>query len=186
MTNVATTPPASADTVGSSASVVGVYDDIEAAQQAVTRLTEAGFPIDHVSIVGQNLQSETQFNGFVSAGDVAKSSATMGAWVGGLFGLLTGFAALFIPGVGPVLVLGPLAATAIGAAEGAVGAGVLGGILGAFIERKHIPKFSEHLKAGKYLVVVHGSQEQVTRASGVMRETGASDITEGTTPAAAA
>ncbi len=80
-----------------------------------------------------------QLNGFVTTGDIAKTGAAAGAWVGGLFGLLTGVAALFIPGVGPVLAIGPLASTVVGAAEGAVGAGVLSAIVGYFVSKKTIP-----------------------------------------------
>ena len=56
-------------------------------------------------------------NGLVTTGDNAGPSAATGAWVGGMFGLLAGVALLFVPGAGPLIVLGPLAAAAVGAAE---------------------------------------------------------------------
>jgi hypothetical protein len=66
------------------------------------------------------LVSVCRVTGFVTAGDIAGPSAATGAWVGGLFGLLSGTALLFIPGSGPLIVLGPLATAAIGAAQGAL------------------------------------------------------------------
>ncbi|MGH3842368.1 MAG: general stress protein [Pseudonocardiaceae bacterium] len=61
-------------------------------------------PAEQVSIVGQDLHSETHVHGFVTTGDVAKTGAKTGAWVGGLFGVLTGAALLFVPGVGALVV----------------------------------------------------------------------------------
>ena len=70
-------------------SVVAVYDTPDKATRAIESLVKAGFPSDRVSVIGQSLQSEVQLNGFVTTGDVAKTGAAAGAWVGGLFGLLT-------------------------------------------------------------------------------------------------
>lgn len=138
--------------------VVGVYDSMKDAEAAVRALLDQGVPADQVSIVGQDLHSETEVHGFVSTGDVAKTGAKTGAWVGGLFGVLTGVAVLFVPGVGALIVLGPLAAGALAAAEGAAAGGGLGAMLGHFIAKKHVPKFSRHLEAGKYLVLRHQPQ----------------------------
>jgi hypothetical protein len=138
--------------------VVGVYESMKDAESAVRTLLEQGVPAGQVSIVGQDLHSETQVHGFVTTGDVAKTGAVSGAWVGGLFGVLTGAALLFVPGVGALVVLGPLAAGALAAAEGATAGAGLGALLGHFIAKKHVPKYSEHLTAGNYLVLRHHPQ----------------------------
>jgi hypothetical protein len=90
-------------------SVVGVYSHIDEAEDAVRKLGEAGFPIQHVSIIAKDLGTEKKVHGFVTSCDVAKSSARTGAWVGGIFGLLVGAAFLWVPGVGPLIVAGSLA-----------------------------------------------------------------------------
>jgi hypothetical protein len=158
--------------------VLGVFESLDQATDAVTRLGEAGFPTDRISIVGQGLQSEIKMHGFVTAGDLAKTGATLGAVFGGLFGLLAGVAFLAIPGFGPLVILGPLAAGVVGAAEGAVGTGLVGAILGAFVSRQHIPKLEQHLRAGRYLVLVHGSQEDVARAQEILRNAGSIEVSE--------
>lgn len=135
---------------------VGVYKSMHYAEEAVRILLAQGVPASELSVIGQDLRSQTQIHGFVTTGDVAKSGATAGAWTGGLFGVLSGTALLLVPGVGPLLVLGPLAAGAVAAAEGAVTGGGLGALLGHFIAKRHIPKFRGHLEAGSYLVVRHG------------------------------
>jgi hypothetical protein len=160
------------------ATVLGVFESLDQATDAVTRLGEAGFPMERVSIVGQNLQSELKLHGFVTTGEVAREGAKWGAVFGGLFGLLFGAAFLAIPGFGPLIILGPLAAGVVGAAEGAVGTGLVGAILGAFLSRQHIPKIEQHLRAGRYLVLVHGSAEEVTRAQEVLRNAGSIEVSQ--------
>jgi hypothetical protein len=155
-----------------------VFESLDQATEAVTRLGEAGFPMERVSIVGQGLQSEIKMHGFVTTGDLAKAGATWGAVFGGLFGLLAGVAFLAIPGFGPLIILGPLAAGVVGAAEGAVGTGLVGAILGAFVSRRHIPKLEQHLRAGRYLVLVHGSTEEVARAQDVLNKAGSIEVSQ--------
>jgi hypothetical protein len=91
-------------------SVIGVYDTMSKAEEVIGALNSGGFPIKQVSITAQNLESEKEIHGFVTAGDVAKSGAGTGAWLGGLFGLLAGAAFIWVPGFGPLIVAGSLAA----------------------------------------------------------------------------
>ena len=67
-------------------SVIGVYNTMEQAEKAIQRLDEGGLPVKQVSVVAKNIQSEKKITGFVTTGDVARSSAGIGAWTGGLFG----------------------------------------------------------------------------------------------------
>jgi len=156
--------------------VIGVFADLDSAQAAVERLAAAGFPIDHISVLGKDLQSETRLNGYVTTGDIAGPSAATGAWVGGLFGLLAGSALLFVPGAGPLIVLGPLAAAAVGAVQGALVAGGVGAILGHFVAKQHIPKYEQLVKAGNYLVGVHGDEADVARAQHLLTDAGSRDV----------
>jgi hypothetical protein len=156
--------------------VIGVFADIDSAEAAVERLIAAGFPANQLSIVAKDLQSEIHINGFVTSGEIAGRSAATGAWVGGLFGVLAGTALLFVPGAGPLIVLGPLAAAAVGAAEGALVAGGLGAILGHFVEERHIPKYEELVRAGDYLLVAYGTEPDVQRAEQILNDTVATDV----------
>ena len=156
-------------------SVIGVYDVVAKAEKAIRTLHHSGFPIRQVSIVAKDLESEREVHGYVTPGDVAKGSAGTGAWLGGLFGLLFGAAFLWVPGFGPLLIAGPLAAILLGGIEGAVagaaGAGLLGALVGWGVSRQHILKYEEHVRGGKYLVIVHGARDEVDRARGILRTT---------------
>jgi hypothetical protein len=156
--------------------VIGVFADLDSAQAAVERLAAGGFPIDHISVLGKDLRSEIRLNGYVTTGDIAGPSAATGAWVGGLFGLLAGSALLFVPGAGPLIVLGPLAAAAVGAVQGALVGGGVGAILGHFVAKQHIPKYEQLVKAGNYLVVVHGAEPDVARAQQLLTDAGSRDV----------
>ncbi|MER8187752.1 general stress protein [Kitasatospora sp. NPDC094015] len=134
--------------------VVGVYGSMRDAEEAVRILLEQGVPAQRVSVIGQELRSQTEVHGFVTAEDGT------GGWSGGLFGVLSGAALLLVPGVGPLLVLGPLAAGAVAAAQDAAAeGGGLDALLAHFLAERHVPAYAQHVQAGSYLVVSHGPGE---------------------------
>lgn len=161
-------------------SAIGIFDSLADAEHAIEKLEKGGFPIRQVSIVARNLESEKRVHGFVTAGDVAKSGASTGGWLGGLFGVLVGAAFIWVPGVGPLIVAGPLAAVILGAIEGAAagaaGGGLLGGLIGWGVSKQHILKYEEVMRGGKYLLVAHGSAAEVEQARGILAGAGASEL----------
>jgi hypothetical protein len=161
-------------------SVVAVYAHIDQAEEAVRKLGVGGFPIQHVSIIAQNLGTEKKIHGFVTSCDVAKSTARTGAWVGGIFGLLVGAAFLWVPGVGPLIVAGSLASSLLGGVEGAVAGAAFSGLLGWLaslgISKQHILKYEQQVKAGKYLVIAHGSADEVAKAKTVLAATAPAEL----------
>jgi hypothetical protein len=153
---------------------------MERAESAVRRLDQGGLPIKQVSIVARNLETEKKITGFVTEGDVAKSSARIGAWTGGIFGLLVGAAFLWVPGFGQLIVVGPLAAALIGSLEGAAAGGAAAGLLGALlgwgVSKHRILKYEQSVGAGKFLVIYHGSASEVRQANDILKETQASSL----------
>jgi hypothetical protein len=166
--------------VSKESSVVGVYNSLDAAEEAVRKLGQGGFPIQHVSILAKDLGSEKKVHGFVTSCDVAKSSARTGAWVGGIFGLLVGAAFLWVPGVGPLVVAGSLASALLGGLEGAVGGAAMTGLLGWLfslgISKEHILKYEERVKAGKYLLIAHGTEADAQKAKALLEGSGAEEL----------
>ncbi len=84
-----------------------------------------------------------------------------------------GGAFLVVPGFGPVIVAGSLAAvllgTVEGAAFGAAGDGLLGALTGWGVSRQQIIKDEDHVKGGKYLLVAHGNAAEVARAQQILQ-----------------
>jgi hypothetical protein len=161
-------------------SVIGVYKRLSEAEAAVRSLGDGGFPIQNVSIVAQHLADERRVHGYVTACDVAKSSAATGAWVGGIFGLLVGAAFLWVPGVGPLVVAGSLAAVLLGGVEGAVAgaaaSGLLGWLLGLGISREKILKYEAAVRAGKFLVIARGPADAAERGRAILAGSGAEQL----------
>ena len=161
-------------------SVVGIYAHIDQAEEAVQKLGQGGFPIQHVSIIAKDLGTEKKIHGFITPCDVAKSSARTGAWVGGIFGLLMGAAVVWIPGLGPLVVAGSLTSALLGGLEGAVAGAAVTGVFGWLaslgISKQHILKYEESVKAGKYLVIAHGTPEEAQKARAILAGTGPSEL----------
>ena len=161
-------------------SVVGVYEKLSAAEAAVKKLDEGKFPIQQISVVAKDIQDEKKVHGYVTACDVSKSGAKTGAWMGGLFGALVGAAFIWVPGVGLAVVAGSLSAALLGGVEGALAGSAMGGILSGLaawgISKQHILKYEESVKAGSYLLVAHGSPDEVALAQNLLRGTGAVEL----------
>jgi uncharacterized membrane protein len=156
-------------------STVAIFNDHTGAEHAVKELQKAGFDIKKLSLVGKDYHSDEQVVGYYNTGDRMKYWGKLGAFWGGLWGLLFGSAFFLIPGIGPVLVAGPLVAWLVGALEGAV---VVGGLsaLGAALYSIGIPKdsvlkYETAIKAGKYLIVAHGTADEVANAKKIIENT---------------
>ena len=161
-------------------SVVAIYGHIDQAEEAVQTLGKAGFPIQHVSIIAKDLGTEKKIHGFITPCDVARSSARTGAWVGGIFGMLLGAAVVWIPGLGPLVVAGSLTSALLGGLEGAVAGAAMTGVFGWLaslgISKQHILKYEESVRAGKYLVIAHGTPQEVEKARGILAATGPAQL----------
>jgi uncharacterized membrane protein len=119
--------------------VVAVYDTHEQAEAAVKELQREGFDMKKLSVVGKDYHTDEHVVGYYNAGDRMKYWGKRGALWGGLWGLLFGAAFFWVPGLGPLLVAGPLSASIVAALECAV---VVGGLsaLGAALYSIGIPK----------------------------------------------
>jgi hypothetical protein len=155
-------------------SVVGVYATHDSAEAAVKELQRRGIDMRTLSVVGRGTHTDETVVGYYNTGDRMKYWGKMGAFWGGFWGLLFGSAFFMIPGLGPLLVAGPVVAWIVGALEGAA---VVGGVsaLGAGLFSIGIPKdsiveYETALKTDQYLLVVHGSLADVEKARDLMRD----------------
>ena len=164
------------NTVKDKNSVVAVCDSHEQAERAVKDLQKAGFDMKKLSIIGRGYETEDRVVGFYNAGDRMKHWGKYGAFWGAIWGLLFGVAFLVIPGIGPVLMAGPLVA----ALEGAVAAGGLSaigaGLYSIGIPKNTVVRYETALKADQFVVAFHGTAEEVGRARDILKTAGASDV----------
>jgi hypothetical protein len=112
---------------------------------------------------------------YYNTGDRMKYWGKMGAFWGGFWGLLFGSAFFAIPGIGPVLVAGPLVGWIVGALEGAAfvgGVSAIGaGLIGIGIPKDSVLKYELALKTDKFLLMVHSTASEVEKARSVIANT---------------
>ncbi|WP_257284788.1 DUF1269 domain-containing protein [Endozoicomonas sp. SESOKO1] len=153
---------------------VAIYKTHQAADDAVKYLQKAGFEMKKISVVGSDYHTEEHVVGYYNTGDRMKAWGKMGGFWGGLWGVLFGAAFFMIPGLGPMVVAGPLVSAIVGGLEGAV---IVGGLsaLGAGLASMGIPKnsivrYEESLSAGSFLLLYNDTEENVAAAAKVLLE----------------
>jgi uncharacterized membrane protein len=157
--------------------LVEMFDTHEPAEVAVKELQKSGFDMKKLSIIAKNYESDQNVLGFYNTGDRAKTWGKFGGLWGGLMGLLFGTGVFLVPGVGPVVVAGHFLSVLVATLEGAAvfgGLSAIGGALASLgIPRDTILKYETELKAGKFLLVVHGTAADVIQAKDILRSSGA-------------
>lgn len=155
--------------------IVTLYDTHEEAEEAVRVLERSGVDMRQISIVSKDFETHEEVVGYYTTGDRMKAWGKHGAFWGGLWSLMFGSAFFLIPGIGPLLAAGPIVGWILGALEGAV---VLGGVsvLGAGLYSVGIPKdsiieYETQVKAGKFLVVAHGSATDMSTTNDALATT---------------
>lgn len=150
--------------------VIGYFEDNRQAEQALRELKGKGF--NEISILGNEKgdQSGSRDSGR-STSTLSNGTMTGGA-LGGLAGLALGAGALTIPGIGPILALGPLAMV--------LGGAVTGGVAGALIDYG-IPKdqsefYESKIREGNTVMVLKADENQIDEVARVMRNFGAKDV----------
>ncbi len=162
--------------------VVGIFKTHIEAESSIKELQQSGFDMKKLSIVGKEYHMEEQVVGYYNAGDRMALWGKRGAVWGGFWGLLFGSALLVIPGMGPLVLFGPVVGWITVTLEGAV---VVGGLsaLGAALFSIGIPQdsvmqYESARKSDKFLVIAHGTPEQAAQAKSILVTFGAvqSDI----------
>jgi uncharacterized membrane protein len=160
--------------------VVAVFDTHQGAESAVKELQTANFDMKQMSIVAKDYQTDENVVGFYNSGDRMKYWGKIGAFWGGLWGLLFGSGFFLIPGVGPVLVAGHLVTYIVGALEGAAiygGLTALGaGLYGLGIPKNSVLEYETAVRCNKFLLVAHGTSLEVERVKQILSQSSSTDV----------
>lgn len=155
------------------ATTIGVFSSREQAERAVEALHEEGFTEEEISIIARDDRGGDGGDGDGSMSmDNMADGAAWGGGLGALGGLLAGAGALAIPGIGPILAAGPLAATLSGAVAGGIG----GGLLDLGIPEQRGQQYEDDVKQGRILCVVESDDEGTDDAARIMQEAGADNV----------
>ena len=159
--------------------VVGIFADQNSAERAVNEVQKAGVSEDEISIIaredsmqndgeqaGQNLEGQR------NQGQDLTNGAATGGTLGGLAGLLAGAGALTIPGVGPILAAGPIAAGLTGAAAG----GLAGSMVDMGIDQEEGQRYEQEVQQGSILAVVEADQGEEEDIASYFKRSGAQEV----------
>lgn len=160
--------------------ITGLYDSYDDARNAVKALEDAGVSDDNLSILYYKDGKEELEGQGNNAAEGAGVGAGIGAVAGGAGGLLAGLGMLAIPGVGPVVAAGWLAATAAGAAAGAAAGGAAGGLVGAMIEsglsEEDAHVYAEGIRRGGAVVAAKVEDDKIASAEAILGGSRAVDL----------
>ncbi len=151
-------------------SVIGVFNSRDSAEQAVNSLRSQGFTTEEINIVSKNKKQQGQDTEYYE--DDITDGALTGGTLGGIGGLLLGAGALAIPGVGPVLAAGPIAA----ALSGAVAGGIAGGLIDWGIPAEAGRRYEQQVAQGGILAIIRSDAAKSNQAAQVLRQNGAKDV----------
>src|SRR3954471_22167082 len=161
--------------------ITRVYNDYASAEATVQELKDAGLGDSHIGIVASNADGWHNPSG----GDVdpvhdkdragkdersegAATGGGIGAVAGGAAGIAAGLGLIAIPGIGPVVAAGWLAALA----AGAVGGGVAGGLIGALVEsgtsKENAEVYAEAVRRGGAIVTAKVSDDDENQFAAIM------------------
>jgi hypothetical protein len=160
-------------------SVICITNSEAQASVIVDRLRDEGFSSNDISVLFPDKTGTRDFahEKGTKAPEGAATGAGTGAVLGGALGWLAGIGALAIPGVGPFVAAGPIAAALSGAAVGGTVGGIAGALIGLGIPEYEAKRYEGKIKQGGILISVHTEDaDEVKRAKTIFEEARAEDI----------
>jgi stress response protein YsnF len=171
--------------------IVALYDDLPTAEAVARALVESGIRREDISLMANDASGQQSGLGAADSADTNGTSrsaasdtgtgatatgAAIGGAVGGLGGFLVGLGALAIPGIGPVVAAGPLAAALIGAGAGAVAGGLIGALTNIGVPEEEAGLYAEGVRRGGALLALRTDEAEADRAIEVMERFDPVDI----------
>ena len=156
-----------------------LYNDYGAASQAVKDLEAAGLRSTDISVVANNADNwygrdrvrkidRIDRDRTDDRVEGAETGAGIGAAIGGTAGLLAGLGIMAIPGIGPVVAAGWLAATAAGAVAGGATGGIIGALTQAGVSKDEAHLYAEGVRRGGTLVTARVPDGERTRYEAIL------------------
>jgi hypothetical protein len=151
---------------------VGVFTTHDHAESAIKDLQRSGYDMTKLSVIGRGYHSEENVVGYYNIGNRMAHWGKNGLFWGWLWGIIFGSAFFFIPGVGPVIVGGPIISWLLGALESAVllgGLSALGGALSSVgIPKDSVLEYENAIKTDKFILLLHGTPEDAQKAKSIL------------------
>lgn len=160
--------------------LVALYDNVENASRVVSLLTREGIRANDINMLAgdpdRRYAGQIGVAGSSPEAEAAGQGAVAGGVLGGVIGMLVGLGAFAVPGLGPILAAGPLAAGLVGAAVGAAGGGLIAALVEWGIGEEEAEFYLEGVRRGGTLVAVRTTDEQAGAVAALLDQPGLVDI----------
>lgn len=152
-------------------SKIAIYNTHDEAVDAVKVLNDQDFPMRNVSLLGTAEVVEDHIH-VRSMDGIKKAPAVIGMGAGTVIGLLSGIGIFTIPGFGFLYGAGALVGAIAGLDLGIVTGGLISFLTFIGIKEDNIVRCQEHLKEGKFMVIVNGTMEEIEKAEHILHTEG--------------
>lgn len=143
---------------------VAVYDSHQEAAKAIKKLEESKFPMKKLSLLGKTSIEEKEH----PENKGVNTSIMVGVGTGVLAGVLTGLGVFAIPGFGFLYGAGAIVG-AIGGLDIGILAGGSAALLASIgVSDDEIETYEEQLRKGKFVIILHGSLEELEQAKDIL------------------
>ena len=158
-----------------------ICDTHIAAENAIRSLMTGGIEANKISLIGKGYHSEELPTGFYSTRDKIIAWGGNGAFWGSMWGILMAPAVFFLPPLGMVALAGPIVSVLVSALEGALVVGGLSAVGAAMsrigVDKNEIIQYESALKVNKYLLIVHGTAIEISKAQSIYADINESEMT---------
>ncbi|HEY4839693.1 MAG TPA: hypothetical protein VIH72_13850 [Candidatus Acidoferrales bacterium] len=164
---------------GKNKAVFAIYSTRAGVEHGAEMLLSSGFTTSDISVLfPENLGTkEIGTEKSTKAPEGTAVGAGSGAVIGGTLGLLASIGALAIPGIGPLIVAGPIVAALAGIGVGGAVGGFAGALIGMGIPEYEAKRYEGRLQRGGILLSVHcETSDEIKRAKAVLEATRAEDV----------
>jgi len=160
--------------------VLALFDDPPSAARAARGLRSLGLARERVSVVARSHDEEGALAEAAGASPGSEiEDSRRASQLGELSAHLLAAIALVIPGVGPILADGPLAA-GLGEAAGHVAGGIARALHQAGLDRHEADRWQERIEQGAILIGAHVDGATVAAAQDIFQRNGAVSTAEAT------
>ncbi|MCW3122047.1 MAG: hypothetical protein JWQ38_1539 [Flavipsychrobacter sp.] len=144
---------------------IGIYDNHDLAVEAVQKLKDANYPVNQLSIMGKAQEEGVDSEMHITPKSPIKVAGLgVGTALGTTLGVLAGVGVFAIPGLGFLYGAGALVGAIAGFDFGLIGGGIASVLATVGVKDENMKKYHDALDAGKFIVVAHGSEEDVNKA----------------------
>lgn len=148
-------------------SQIAIYETHDKAVEAIKLLSHNDFPMNIVSLIGKAEVIEDHIQ-IQSLDTIKKAPALIGMGAGTVLGLLSGIGVFAIPGFGFLYGAGALVGIIAGLDLGLIAGGFISLLNFTGIKEEEVVKCQEHLKEGKFMVIVKGDREDIDKAKHIL------------------